>query len=39
MNRGLAGLLGDVFVGDGGGVDFAELAEEVFHRGGGAPSA
>ena len=33
-DRGLAGLLGDVLVGDGGGVDFAELAEEVLHRGG-----
>jgi len=33
-DRSLAGLLGDVLVGDGGGVDFAELAEEIFHRGG-----
>ena len=32
-DRSLARLLGDVIVGDGGGVDLVEFAEQVFHRG------
>ena len=31
-DRSLAGLLGDILIGDGGGIDFAEFAQQLFHR-------
>ena len=30
----MAGLLGDILIGDGGSIHLTEFAEQVFHRGG-----